>query len=302
MTAESESARVDFKERFDANSSKDWCEIVKDIVAMANSGGGCLVFGSRDDGTPSDWDPQLVLALDPAKVTDKVSKYTARNLAGFEIVARRRQGSPVAVLVVDEVRVPLTFSKPGTYSLDGRRQTTAFAQGTVYFRHGAKSEPATTDDLADLLDRRLMEERDHLLRNLRAVLQAPPGSGLVLMSNSRNIETDILTSKVRLTDDPEAPEFRHVNPDAAYPFRQKEVIEEVNRRLLGRCRINSHDVLCVRRAHGIDARKPEFAEHRQFSSPQYTERFVQWLVEQYERNSEFFAEARATYRTLSSSA
>ena len=141
VAAEGESARVDFKDRFDANSAKDWCEIVKDIVAMANSGGGCLIFGVRDDGTPSDWDPQPVLTLDPAKITDRIYKYTARNVAGFQIVSRKRRGSVVAVLVVGEGRVPLVFAKPGTYSLGDNRQKTAFSQCTVYFRHGAKSEP-----------------------------------------------------------------------------------------------------------------------------------------------------------------
>lgn len=302
ITAESESAHIDFKERFDTKSSGDWCEIVKDIVAMANSGGGCLVFGLQDDGTPSDWDPQPVLDLDPATVTDKIFKYTARNVADFEVVARRRRGSPVAVLAVDEVQVPLVFAKPGTYSVGGPRPKTAFAQGTVYFRHGAKSEPATTDDLADLLGRRLKDERDRLLRNLRTVIQAPPDSGVVLVSNTSDVETDTLTANVRLTDNPDAPEFRHVNPDVAYPFRQKEVIEEVNRRLLGRIRINSHDILCVRRAHAIDARKPEFVEHRRFGSPQYTQRFVLWIIEQYERNPRFFKDARSTYRKVSSGA
>ena len=298
VAAEGESARVDFKDRFDANSAKDWCEIVKDIVAMANSGGGCLIFGVRDDGTPSDWDPQPVLTLDPAKITDRIYKYTARNVAGFQIVSRKRRGSVVAVLVVGEGRVPLVFAKPGTYSLGDNRQKTAFSQGTVYFRHGAKSEPATTDDIADFLHRRLGEERDHLLRNLRKVLQAPADSDVVLVSNLKGAQTEALTASIRFTEDPAAPEFRHVNPDDAYPFRQTEVVDEVNRRLTGHYKINSHDILCVRRVHKIDSRKPEFIERRRFSSPQYTERFVQWIVEQYEDDAEFFTEARALYRTL----
>ena len=51
--------------------------------------------------------------------------------------------------------LPLVFARPGTYSVPGGKQKTAFAQGTVYFRHGAKSEPGTTEDLAHALDRRL---------------------------------------------------------------------------------------------------------------------------------------------------
>jgi len=48
-----ESKHTDFKGRFDTSKAEDWCEIVKDIVAMANSGGGSIVAGIDDDGTPS---------------------------------------------------------------------------------------------------------------------------------------------------------------------------------------------------------------------------------------------------------
>ena len=42
-TAESETADLDFKSTFDPQSTRDWCELVKDIVVFANSGGGCIV-------------------------------------------------------------------------------------------------------------------------------------------------------------------------------------------------------------------------------------------------------------------
>jgi hypothetical protein len=40
-----ESATVDFKESLDPGSKQDWCELIKDIVAMTNSGDGCIVIG-----------------------------------------------------------------------------------------------------------------------------------------------------------------------------------------------------------------------------------------------------------------
>ena len=45
--AAGESRSVDFKESFDPNSGRDWVELVKDIAAMANSGGGHVVFGVK---------------------------------------------------------------------------------------------------------------------------------------------------------------------------------------------------------------------------------------------------------------
>ena len=58
------------------------------------------------------------------------------------------------------------------------------------------------------------------------------------------------------------------------------MIEAVNKRLpLGQS-VNTHDILSVRRAYNIDAaRNPEFAHQPMYGSQQYSDAFVDWLVE-----------------------
>ncbi len=51
LNGHSETSNIEYKRGFDVNTTKDWCEIVKDVVAMANSGGGIILFGLEDDGT-----------------------------------------------------------------------------------------------------------------------------------------------------------------------------------------------------------------------------------------------------------
>jgi predicted HTH transcriptional regulator len=41
---QSESTSVDYKSSFDFSSAAEWVEIVKDVVAFANSGGGVVIF------------------------------------------------------------------------------------------------------------------------------------------------------------------------------------------------------------------------------------------------------------------
>ena len=53
LKAKRESKLIDFKSAFDPESTGDWCELVKDIVAMANSGGGAIVIGLDNSGSPS---------------------------------------------------------------------------------------------------------------------------------------------------------------------------------------------------------------------------------------------------------
>src|ERR1700745_3001494 len=42
-SAKRESKTVDFKTAFDPDRASDWCELIKDMVAVANSGGGTIL-------------------------------------------------------------------------------------------------------------------------------------------------------------------------------------------------------------------------------------------------------------------
>jgi predicted HTH transcriptional regulator len=145
--AKRESKYVEFKERFDPSITGEWCELLKDFIAIANSGGGVLVVGVRDDGTASREDVLPVLQLDPAKITDKVFKYTDEHFAGFEVHDLKRGSKRVAAILVQPATAPIAFTSQGSYEDDQGKRKTAFVKGTVYVRHGAKSEPATTIDL-----------------------------------------------------------------------------------------------------------------------------------------------------------
>ena len=48
-----ESKFIEFKEAFDVSSARDWCELTKDIVALANTGGGVILIGLDNRGNPN---------------------------------------------------------------------------------------------------------------------------------------------------------------------------------------------------------------------------------------------------------
>lgn len=50
--ARRESRSIEFKKEFDPRSPRDWCELLKDIAAIANSGGGFIIFGADSRGFP----------------------------------------------------------------------------------------------------------------------------------------------------------------------------------------------------------------------------------------------------------
>ncbi len=86
------------------------------------------------------------------------------------------------------------------------------------------------------------------------------------------------------------------NPDSTHPHRRKEVVQLVNQRLNGRKIITPHDILCVRKVFRIDETKPNYYYKSKFASPQYSDAFVDWLVEQFDKDSSFFDRARQEYK------
>jgi hypothetical protein len=243
LAASRESRRVAFRERFDA-------DVVKDVIAMANSGGGVILFSE----------------LDPAQVSVPDVE--------FEIVDAIKDSRPVIAIVIEEAPMPIVLN------------------GVVYVRHGAKSEPATTKDLAGVIDRRVNAHRRSWLSAVRSVVhsRAPqtPLSQEVRDSDSPS------ATPIRVVTDPRAPAFRVIDYDKTHPYRQKELIAAFRERVPGRT-INQFDLLSVRHVHGIDTR-PEFSHKSLFGTRQYSQKFLDWLVREAVADPAFFSSARAAYQ------
>lgn len=173
LEAKSESKHLEFKIEFDVSSKQSWAEIIKDVVAISNSGGGLMLFGVTDQGEATGYDIAPLIELDPATISDKIHKYTGVHFSGFSLSLQHKFGIPIACLEIEATKSPIVFSKPGTYDIGRGKQKTAFSQGTVYFRHGAKSEPGTYEDLREFIEIRISEERKQILNNFKKIISLP---------------------------------------------------------------------------------------------------------------------------------
>ena len=278
---------------------RGWCEIVKDIVAMANSRGGLIVFGVSDNGKPSNVDVSNVWKIDPARLTDKMASYSGVQFAGFRLLPYEHAGATYPAIEVEPAESLIVFNKPGTYPLpdDKNKQKTAFSQGTIYVRHGAKSEPANSDDIRQFIDRRIEEVADHWKQGIAQVVEAPLDHEIRVVPPGMQLVNDKDAKAVRLVDDEEAPAARFVRPDETHPYRQKELIPEVAKRLGGAKGPTGHEIQCARRVHGTDD-NPTFTYAGKYASRQYSGAFADWLAERYKADPEFFKSACEQARNL----
>ncbi len=258
--------------------SVDYVELVRDVAAMANSGGGVVVL-------------EGVAGVDEELLHEQLAQYAEPEFEGFEVEPLSRNGRPSTAVVVEGVRnAPLVFTRTGRIEGDHL----AFVRGGLYFRHGAKSEAATGEDVRDFIRRQLDSTRTQWLANIRQVMHAPGGAEVAVIETAERDEEGRPTL-IRLTTDPHAPLYGQVDPDQSHPYRQKEVIREVNARL-GEGAVNAFDVLSVRRVHAIsEETRPEFVHVPKFGSPQYSDAFVEWLVAERHRDPRFFEKAKISY-------
>jgi hypothetical protein len=291
-----QSKHVAFRASFDPGSEEDWCELVRDLVALANTDGGAVVLGVDHAGAAVGLDPAVFHALDRAAVIERVRQHTGYEFPELDVRRTEKDARSLLALVVERAGVPIPFTRPCTTG--SGRTTSAIAAGSVWVRHGGKSAPATRADLAVAIARRLDEERRTWRQRVAEVIRVPASVRVSSVTGKGVGDVQQVTDPgapgIRIVDQPDAPAYRLENPDAVYPYRQKELIarlrELLSDLLPAGTAVTGHTLMTINWAHGTRER-PEWTYHPKFGSVQYNEAFALWIVEQVERDPQFFDKA-----------
>ncbi len=295
LSATHETTAVDFKATLDVDNKGQWLEVLKDLVALANSGGGLVLIGLDDAGLPTGFDATRVLEYDISRIGDKLRKYTGVHFGGIALRSVPRDQAQLAGIQVSASAVPLVFTADGQYQNEHNQEKFAFRQGSVYFRHGAKSEPGTSEDLRLFLEREIDRVKTSWLGSIRQVVEAPIGSTVTILAPAAGAIAR--PNSVRLVAIDSAEPCKILNPDDTHPFRQTDVMSEVNKRLAGKFSINQSTVQDVRKAHQSDSRSM-FYWKGNHSASQFSQAFVDWIVESYENDPQFFQKAHVAHRSI----
>lgn len=236
---------------------------------MANSGGGVIVFGVDRAGLPTGAD---LSGVDADAFADRLQGETESPFDDLELHDLRKRSQRVLILVVGAAAIPIV------------------AQGRVYVRRGAKSEPGSSHDVAAMIERRIDVERRSWLAAVKRVIRHPVPT---LSQEIRESDSDDAVP-IRVVDDPRAQAFRLVDYDKTHPYRQKELLAELRQRVDG-LSLNQFDLLAVRYAHHTDA-QPHFSHKGLFGTRQYSPKFLEWLHQQIKRDPKFLADAREQYQ------
>jgi hypothetical protein len=122
------------------------------------------------------------------------------------------------------------------------------------------------------------------------VLEIHPTKAASVLAPSSSADSSPNLRPVRIVTDPDAPALQPQHVERLYPWRQKDLVGELNRRL-GRRALNSYDIQAVRRQHHLDKR-PEFVFNLPGAGRRYSPAAAEWIMDQTGRDPEFFRHAR----------
>lgn len=199
-----ESKNSDLKAFFDRNSEEAKVDLVKNLVAIANAGGGSITFG-RDETSIYGIDNATVKALDSARVNDLVSKFI--NPAQLDVsheIDKIEGNHFILTLIVPPADIPLVMSRPGAWKgSNPKKDKPLFIRGDIWTRHGTKTERITYEDIRDCILSNRKDEKDSVLDRITTLVNLPHGASIeVVDQGGAPIDTPkgLLSSAVRWRD------------------------------------------------------------------------------------------------------
>lgn len=114
-----------------------------------------------------------------------------------------------------------------------------------------------------------------------------------LVLTKRHNDADIVLSSGPSDKDPTQIVEVPKDPSRTHPFRQKELLKEINKKITTERQINQYDIQCINKVYDMKKESKYFYQGKVEGSPgQYSRAFVDWIIKQYKRDEHFFDETR----------
>lgn len=181
---------------------ENWIEkgsLVKIILAMANSSGGIIIFGVKenDDGT---YEPIGIDSFkDKAEISNQISKYISPNL-DYEILNYDYDTSDYSRVQNKKFQILYVHYTPERLPFVSLAETTSLEKDAIYVRRGTKCEKASSDELNNIIEKKIsciyksssdLSVEEHL-RQLRILYNEIPEKIKVLVRKGKSSNLALL--------------------------------------------------------------------------------------------------------------
>ena len=176
IDAPREQIDVEYKAWLNLSDNEVRAKLAKHLCALANSGGGYLIFGINDDMTPAEPYPEDISSYNQDTLSEIIERYLKPE---FQVTVHKVKSVltetvyPI-VWVPSHEAVPVCATRSGPHS---NGKPVGITQSTYYTRApGPKSVPITTPELwMPIIRRCVLRERQALLAGLESLLRPDGG-------------------------------------------------------------------------------------------------------------------------------
>ena len=236
---------VEYKTWLDLTDNETRAKLARHLCALANIGGGYLVFGVNDDMTSAGTCPSVVGPYDQDTLSSIIKRYLkpAFQVAVYEVSSAVTGVTHPVVWVPSHEAVPVCSTRDGPH--DGGKPV-GISQGTYYTRApGPESVAVATPELwAPIIRRCVLHERQALLAGLEPLLRSPgrpvtePDAPLQLWHDAAHRRF------LELADvDPLADQLKRAHYQFSYQINVIDLEQLDMAELLGHLRSMGHEVL-----------------------------------------------------------
>jgi hypothetical protein len=173
-----EDLEIELKEWLDLDQNVVRANLARHIAALANHGGGYLIFGFQDDLSRDQRRPSSLDNYSRDTFVGIIKRYLTPTFQCdvLTVTDKNGEGFPV-IRVPSHGRVPIAAKADGPQDEKGRVQG---IQSSVYYirKPGPESAPITSgEEWSALIRRCVLNDRDSLLRDIAGLVQ-PPADGV----------------------------------------------------------------------------------------------------------------------------
>lgn len=178
-----EAKQHDLKLTFNSSDERAKVDLIKNLIAMANSGGGEIIFGCDETSEPG-VEEQVVDSLDSARLADFAYKFTKPiNLDLSHAVRQLENGYFLCSVHVAAVEYPIVMAEKGDWrGMDSGRDKSLFVKGDIWVRHSSKTERATYEDLRRWMEQAKKLERDLILERFTKIINVPENAEIQIVT------------------------------------------------------------------------------------------------------------------------
>ena len=180
-----EKPNIDYKIDFDTSSDKAKVDLVKNIVAMSNYGGGSIIFG-RDEVSSPGISEEKTKALDSARITDFLERFiTPAQISLGHNVELLPNGKYILEVIIVPTDFPVVFARDGMWKgADNKKDKPLFVKGDIWTRHSTKTERMTYEDLRTWIEKAKQKEKEQILDRINTIANLPDGANIQIVTSS----------------------------------------------------------------------------------------------------------------------